>query len=338
MTLRQTIQAAPAKVNELIDKLSNTSNQAVKTRESLFAELSGELSRYVELEEQHFLPVLRKHPETKTLAAGALKGNKELRARLLELEETPKDNDAFLAKVVELKKGFQEQVRSERKELLPAVLKALSEDEAQELAENMEGAVEEAEKAKRDGKREEAAQSKREQDEADRAEEEKRAGVRAAKAAERMGRAAADEAAETLNRTAESAQDGARRITEGVAQQTVKAASSMRDALTSARATSDTVAMDARAIAASNTIAAKAVSDMGSVWIDWARKTAALNADAYRRLVQSKSVGELAEAQRDLVSGAVRTWMEASTAALQITQQASKQAVNPLQNRLNEAA
>jgi hypothetical protein len=52
----------------------------VKTREGLFAQLSDELVRYVELEEQHFLPLLRKHPDTKDLAAGALKGNKDLRA------------------------------------------------------------------------------------------------------------------------------------------------------------------------------------------------------------------------------------------------------------------
>ena len=65
MTLRQTIQAAPGKTTELITKLSATSNQAVKTRENLFAELSEELARYIEIEERQLLPLLRKHPETK---------------------------------------------------------------------------------------------------------------------------------------------------------------------------------------------------------------------------------------------------------------------------------
>src|SRR5688572_10214865 len=101
MTLRQTIQAAPAKAAELIDKLSATSNQAVKTREGLFAQLSDELVRYVEIEEQHLLPLLRKHPETKDLAADALKGNKDLRASLAKLADLPKDSDVFLAQVGE---------------------------------------------------------------------------------------------------------------------------------------------------------------------------------------------------------------------------------------------
>jgi hemerythrin-like domain-containing protein len=130
MTLRQIIQAAPEKAAELITKLSATSNQAVKTREGLFAQLSDELVRYVELEEQHFLPLLRKHPDTKDLAAGALKGNKDLRASLAKLSQLPKDSDAFLAELGELNKGFQQHVRNERKELLPAVLKALSDEEA----------------------------------------------------------------------------------------------------------------------------------------------------------------------------------------------------------------
>ena len=128
MTLRQTIQAAPEKTAELINKLSATSNQAVKTRESLFAQLNEELLRFVEIEEQHLLPLLRKRPETKDLATAALKGNKDLHAALAKLAALPKDNDAFLAELAELNKGFQQHVRNERKELLPAVLKALSDD------------------------------------------------------------------------------------------------------------------------------------------------------------------------------------------------------------------
>ena len=185
MTLRQTIQAAPGKTSELIAKLLATSNQAVKTREGLFAQLSEELVRYVELEEQHFLPLLRKHPETKEIAAGALKGNKDLRALLAKLSDLPKDSDAFLSELGELNKGFQQHVRNERKELLPAVLKALSDEEAEAVVNTIETAAADAQQVKRDEKREERAQVKREAEEAQQAEETQRAAVRAQKAAER---------------------------------------------------------------------------------------------------------------------------------------------------------
>ena len=51
MTLRQTLQAAPNKTKELIEKLKATSNQAVKTRESVFAELKEQLTLYLDQEE-----------------------------------------------------------------------------------------------------------------------------------------------------------------------------------------------------------------------------------------------------------------------------------------------
>ena len=165
----------------------------MKTRENLFAELSDELARYIEIEERQLLPLLRKHPESKDLAADALKGNKDLRASLARLSDVPKDNDAFLAELAELNKGFQQHVRNERKELLPAVLKALSDEEASALAANIEGAVADAEKTRRDAKRDEVAQTKRQADEVERAAEAQRAAVRAQKTADRTTREATDE-------------------------------------------------------------------------------------------------------------------------------------------------
>ena len=97
MTLRQTLQAAPTKSKELIEKLKGTSNQAVKTRESVFAELKEQLTLYLDQEEQHLLPILRKHAETKALAADAAKAGKELRTRLTALDGAAKDNNASCA-------------------------------------------------------------------------------------------------------------------------------------------------------------------------------------------------------------------------------------------------
>ena len=89
------MQAGPAKANELFARLSETSDGAVRTREKLFAELKAELELHTELEEQHLFPVLRRNPETKALAADAAKDNRELRARLAELEALPKTDEAF---------------------------------------------------------------------------------------------------------------------------------------------------------------------------------------------------------------------------------------------------
>jgi hypothetical protein len=308
MTLRQTIQAAPAKTDEIITKLAATSNQALKTRETLFAELSEELGRYVEVEEKHLLPMLRKHNGTKTVAANAAKGNKELRARLAELAAAPKNEDAFLEKLAELKREFQSHVRDERKELLPAVLKAFDDEEAAEAAQRIEAAAAEAEEAKREEKRKAAAKAQREAERAEQAaeaerEEKRKAAAKAKRGAERAAkraaREAADKAAETVERTAANAVEAAGAVSQ------------------SSRAT------------------ANGAAQLLSVWMDWAGRTAEANAEASRRLLQVRSVAALAEAQQSYVASVTRNLIESNSAILEIARQSSKQALRPIELTLS---
>jgi len=338
MTLRQTIQAAPAKANELITKLSATSNQAVKAREGLFSELNDELSRYVEIEEQHFLPLLRKHPETKDAAADALKGNKDLRARLAQLAASPKNDDAFIAQLAELKKGFQQHVRNERKELLPAVLKALSDEEARELSGNIEDAVADAEKAKRDEKREEASQVKREAEMAEQARAAQQAIAQAQKVAEREAREATEKVAKTIEQGAASLQENARHVTETITERAQQVASDAREALTVYGGSVKGIMDDLQAVRASSTLTLGAISEFRTVWMDWFGKAARANAEASQRLLRCKSMKEVVELQTETMSGAMRDWMEGGSKLLQIAQRSSKQALNPLDSRLREDA
>src|SRR3982750_2241018 len=166
-TIRQLIQTSPAKANELFAKLVETSGNAVKIRERLFAELKEELELQMRLEEQHLFPVLRKRKETKDLVPDALNDNKQTRKALTELERTPKESDEFASKVAELRKAFQQNVRDERKELLPAVLKALDDEEAGAIVEKFEGAKAEVEEAKRAEAEEARAAAREEREQAE---------------------------------------------------------------------------------------------------------------------------------------------------------------------------
>jgi len=295
MTLRQTIQAAPGKTAELITKLSTTSNQAVKTRENLFAELSDELARYIEIEERQLFPLLRKHPEIKELAADASKGSKDLRASLARLSDLPKDNDAFLAELAELNKGFQQQVRNERKELLPAVLNALSDEEASALAANIEDAVADAEKAKRDAKRDEVAQTKRQADEAERGAEAQRIAVRAQKTADRIAREATEKVVDTIADGAASVQDGTRKATANIMERVQQAASETRKAMTVYSVSAQTIADDLQAIRATSAVSVVGMSEIYSAWMEWFNKAASTNADASQQLLRCKTVMQVAE-------------------------------------------
>src|SRR5215216_4012941 len=148
-TIRQLIQNGPAKANELFAKLGDTSDTAVKTRERLFAELKEEVELLARLEEEHIFPVLRKNKKTRGLVPDALNDNKLTRKLLVQLEYMPKDSDEFADALSELKRTFQQHVLDEKKELLPAVLKALSDEETQAIVEGIEDTKAEIEEARR---------------------------------------------------------------------------------------------------------------------------------------------------------------------------------------------
>jgi hemerythrin-like domain-containing protein len=320
MTLRQTLQAAPAKTKDLIEKLKATSNQAVKTRESVFADLKEQLTLYLDQEEQHLLPMLRKHAGTKALAADAAKAGKEMRARLEALDGVAKDSDEFTAAVGELQALLQQHVRDERKELLPAVTKALDDEEASAVAASIEAGFADAEQAKRDEKRKAAALAKREEQLAKDAAAAARAAARAQKAAEQDAR-----------EQAEKVREAAKAPLVRAAEQTREAASEVQGALGAYSGTFQKAAADLRAVSASRSVAAKSASQFMSAWVDWMSRSTQAQADASRRLLQCRSFAQLAEVQSEMVTNSTRNLIERNTALLEIAQQTSRQALQTLE-------
>ena len=219
-TIRQLIQTSPTKANELFAVLADTSNNAVKTRERLLGDLKSELELLAKLEEEHLFPVLRKHKETKDLVAAALNDNKQTRKLLAELEQTPKGSEEFAPKVAELRTVFQQSVRDERKELLPAVLKALSDEEAQAIVAKIEEDKAEAEEAKRAEVEQLRAEQRQEREQAEKllAEQEEAADR------ERKTREAARKTADQVARTAEVAAESSRKVVQGAAETVQRAA------------------------------------------------------------------------------------------------------------------
>ena len=148
MTTNRTIgQTPPDRANELFSQLLETTNDAVELREELFADLRQELELLADLHEQHLFPVLEQNPDTADLVRDARDDNRQTKALLIELESTPKDNDAFLAKVAELRRVFQQHIRNDKDELLPVVLKVLSEDEVDAVVEKVEEEIAETRQA-----------------------------------------------------------------------------------------------------------------------------------------------------------------------------------------------
>jgi iron-sulfur cluster repair protein YtfE (RIC family) len=192
------MQAGPAKVNDLFARLAETSDGAVKTREKLFAELKAELELHTSLEEQHLFPILRRNAETRELATDAVKDNKELRTKLAELEALPKHDATFPERLKELQKAFRQHARDEKRELLPAVQRALSDEQVQSVAEKIEAGVAEAEQARHDEVETRRAKVRQEREQTERQAEQD--------AAERPQQAAVEATTDALTESANAAE------------------------------------------------------------------------------------------------------------------------------------
>src|SRR3712207_4155146 len=134
---RRFSQTPPDKANELFERLLATSDNAVKTRERLLADLKEELELLASLQEEHLFPILTRHG-MQDLVREATRDNEETRALLTELERMPKNAPEFIGQVTELRRTFQQHLRDDKKELLPAVLKVLSDEEVNAVIEKVE--------------------------------------------------------------------------------------------------------------------------------------------------------------------------------------------------------
>ena len=141
-------QTPPDKANDLFDKILATSDTATKTRERLFADLKDELELLASLQEQHLFPILQRHGKEDLLSA-SVTDNEETASLLGELDHMQKNSSEFLGKVAELRKAFQRHIRDDRKQLLPAVLEVLSDEEAQAVADQVEDELASLSDAKR---------------------------------------------------------------------------------------------------------------------------------------------------------------------------------------------
>ena len=311
MTITQMIQTSPTKANELFGKLAETGEGAVKTREKLFAELKEELELHARLEEQHLFPVLRKHKETKDLVADAVNDNRQTRALLAELERLPKDSEDFPKKLTELRKVFQQHVRDERKELLPVVRKALSDEEAQAVVEKIEAGRAKVEDAKREEAEQRRAEARREREAAEELERRSRqtaaALTRPVETLVEGGERAARTSASMVRAGAGVAQDGARRAAESLDR--------------TARPALDRL----ESLGALPNVAARAMNEAGEAWIEWANRTTRTTTDAALEFARLNSPLHLAQIQSRVAAEAVQAWLEVGARLSQIATRASEE-------------
>jgi|tagenome__1003787_1003787.scaffolds.fasta_scaffold20682965_1 hypothetical protein len=333
-TIRQLIQTSPAKATELFTKLAETSGNAVKTRERLFSELKEELELQMRLEEEHLFPVLRKRKETKDLVSDALNDNKETRKALTELERTPKESEEFANKVAELRKAFQQHVRDERKELLPAVLKALDEEEAEAIVEKIEGAKAEVEEAKRAEAEERRATAREEREKAENAARQEREQAEAVARQERERVETARQAAESVSNVVRVSTETPRRVAEtareavqsGVgtaAQMAQKAADFGISSFSDVTRGVQNAAASMTAVAQANTGLAMRYQAIWREVFQLAYQATQARTESLTRLMSVRSPQQLLDANVDLLKGEMQRFLDGQARLSQLSAEAA---------------
>ena len=303
-------QTPPDQANELLAQILDTSNEAVELREQLLAALSQELELLASLQEQHLFPVLEQNPETADLVRGARDDHQQTKVLLNELAATPKDSDAFLAKVAELRKVFQQHIRNDKNELLPVVLKVLSEEEVEAVVEKVEEEVAETRQA--------ASELRR-----------TRRGRKQAEANSDTGG--------TLLAAVEAGSDSVRLIEQTVqeaVEDSTRAASEMggrsleslgrhgREALTLVDQMPDYV----QAMARTNRILAGGAGTITLEWFGLRQERLLKNLEGMTDLLSCRTIPDFVSLQSSLVQGNVERMLENSQRLAQLTAQVAQEA------------
>ena len=122
-------------VKQLLEKLSDTTENAVKTRSKGLDKLRLELTAHSRAEEEVFYAALRDHDETRS---NVLEGEQEHHMVDILLEELSKldvSKEQWTAKLTVLKEQIEHHVEEEEGDVFKKAKKILSSEQAKTLAE-----------------------------------------------------------------------------------------------------------------------------------------------------------------------------------------------------------
>ena len=128
------------KVSGILERLDQTTERALKTREDQYARLKEELDTHSYIEETIFYPALSDDNRTHALTLSAYEEHKVIKGLLDEMEVIPVDTEQWTAKFKVLKTSVEQHVQEEEKEIFPQARQVLGKARLEELGEELEAA------------------------------------------------------------------------------------------------------------------------------------------------------------------------------------------------------
>ncbi len=128
------------KVAGILEKIDQTTERGVKTREELFAQVKTELDVHTHIEETIFYPELEKADETHDITLEAFEEHRLVKQLLAELDKMDKGDEQWTARFTVLKENIEHHVEEEETDMFPKAKKVLGDERAEELGTRMEAA------------------------------------------------------------------------------------------------------------------------------------------------------------------------------------------------------
>ena len=131
------------KVSGIFEKLEDTTERAIKTREELFAQLKTELDIHAHIEETILYPVLKEADETHEITLEAVEEHNVVKQLLGELEQMSVDQEEWKAKLTVLRENVEHHVEEEEGEMFGQARQILSREQIESLGERLQAAKQE---------------------------------------------------------------------------------------------------------------------------------------------------------------------------------------------------
>jgi hemerythrin-like domain-containing protein len=140
MNALELLKSDHEKVQAILEKLDQTTERALKTREDQYGRLKEELDTHTYIEETIFYPALADDARTHALTLEANEKHRIVKSLLEELNFISVDSEEWTAKLKVLKTTVDQHVQEEEKEMFPQARQVLSKARLEELGDELEQA------------------------------------------------------------------------------------------------------------------------------------------------------------------------------------------------------
>ena len=134
------------KVKQLLTRLEDTTERAVKTRAELFATIKGELTVHEIIEEEIFYPELKAHPKAEDIVLEGFQEHHVVDLLMGELERLDVSDETWGPKAKVMKENIEHHIEEEEGEMFKAARKVFDRSELEDLGQRMAQRKESAKK------------------------------------------------------------------------------------------------------------------------------------------------------------------------------------------------